>query len=334
MSLPNISLPDFSSMHFLVIGDVMLDIYIKGDVNRISPEAPVPVLLEKKREYRPGGAANVAMNLAGLGAKVSLIGYVGNDEEANQLVSQLKQNTNIQFFPQTHTGIHTTICKTRLVAKGQQMLRIDRESKAFDLMPDKEMLELIKELGAKSQAVLISDYNKGCIHPEIFDTLSKIPKRPFKIWVDPKRKTWDDFYQADWITPNFSEFRDFMQILLPSKMQNENRSIEESLQNYFSRFDNKIPNILITRSEKGLTAATNFNPDNMHFDILHEPSTAREVFDVSGAGDTVLAVMAACTSAKMPLRNALIWANHAAGLVISRQGTVPVTREWMLQDIS
>lgn len=304
-------LPDFSGFHFLVIGDVMLDTYLFGEVHRISPEAPVPVMAETRREFRPGGAANVAMNLAGLGANVTLVGLVGADDAA-KILAKLLQEKGVQpfFFP----SLSLTTEKTRMVAKGQQMMRLDREVIFNEMLPETFWTKLKSEV-SQATSILVSDYNKGLISQQLIAYLAQNKRPGQSLWVDPKKENVGFYHGADWLTPNFEEFKRMTGLALTND--------DASLQAAFSQWTSPIPNMLVTRSSQGMSAATAQG-------VFHAPSTAKEVYDVSGAGDTVMAVMAAVMAAGLSVPEAMSWANKAAETVIAKQGTVPVQRDWLL----
>lgn len=304
------TLPDFSGLHFLVIGDVMLDTYLFGEVHRISPEAPVPVMAETRREFRPGGAANVAMNLAGLGAKVTLMGLVGADRSAEILLDLLTKNGIESIF---YPILALTTEKTRMVAKGQQMMRLDREVFFSETLPD-HFWEKLQEIMGTARSILVSDYHKGMITKDFMKKLSANKSAKQSIWVDPKKEDVEAYPGADWLTPNFEEFKRICGL----EIQNEDEAIEKA----FAQWTWTIPNILVTRSSRGMSAYT---PEG----YFHAPSTAKEVYDVSGAGDTVMATMAACLASGLSVKEAMTWSNKAAETVIAKQGTIPVQREWL-----
>jgi rfaE bifunctional protein kinase chain/domain len=304
------TLPDFSCHHFLVIGDVMLDAYLFGEVHRISPEAPVPVMAETRREFRPGGAANVAMNLAGLGAKVTLMGLVGPDGSAETLHQILtEQEIKTVFFPL----LSVTTEKMRMVAKGQQMMRLDREDFFLGDLPQ-DFYNVLQQEMAPTHSILVSDYHKGFITESLMACLAKQKQPGQVIWVDPKKENVEMYLGADWVTPNFEEFKR----MSGTSVVNEDASLEAA----FAQCTWPIPNILVTRSSRGMSAATTQG-------FFHASSTAKEVYDVSGAGDTVMAVMAACLASGLTVPQAMSWANKAAEVVIAKQGTVPVQRTWL-----
>lgn len=303
----NLTLPNFADASVLVIGDVMLDRYWFGDTGRISPEAPVPVVRVKQIDDRPGGAGNVALNIAALGAKVTLIGITGNDEAARILSEQLSAtgvNTQIQQF----TNIQT-ITKLRVISRHQQLIRLDFEEKfpAFD--PEK-VLAVFKEELSRANLVILSDYNKGTLFsPQEFIKLAHEANVP--VLVDPKGVDFTPYQGADVITPNLKEFEAIVGPCL-----NE-RDIILKGQALIQKYD--INALLLTRGEQGMTLICRGEEE------LHLPAHAREVFDVTGAGDTVIAVLGSALAAKSTLANAMALANLGASLVVAKLGAATVS---------
>ena len=292
----------------LVVGDVMLDRYLFGEVSRISPEAPVPVVNVVRQEERPGGAANVARNAAALGAQVSLLSVIGDDEAGNRL-RKLIVNEGIDASLWKDRSLETTR-KVRVVGRQQQLLRID-----FEQSPSQEVL--MKKLGVyrkllnKCDVVILSDYGKGGLAhiAQMIDMARLYSKR---IFVDPKGHDYSRYSSANVMTPNRSELRD---VVGQWSSEAELKQRAEKL-----RKDLDLDALLVTRSEEGMTL---FDDDGAH----HEAARAREVYDVSGAGDTVIATLAVMIACGRSLREAMRAANHAAGIVVGKLGTAVATLE-------
>lgn len=290
----------------LVVGDVMLDRYWFGNVDRISPEAPVPVVHVQRTEERLGGAANVACNISGLGARASLICVIGHDEPGARLMELLAQS-NVQAFAERDASI-ATIIKLRVIARQQQLLRAD-----FEESPTKEILlaglARFDTLLPDSSVVLLSDYAKGGL-THVSSMISKARGSGKHVLIDPKGSDWERYRGASLITPNRKELRDVIGAW----------SSEEVLAQRISDLRNwlGLDALLLTRSEEGMTLFTDDEP-------LHVPTAARDVYDVSGAGDTVIATVAAMLGAGVPLAKAVVYANMAAGVVVSKVGTAPIT---------
>lgn len=301
---------DFSSSRVLVLGDIMLDKYMLGHAPRISPEAPVPVVHIDKTSMNLGGAGNVAMNLASLGAKVTLTGLVGKDEDAEN-VRLLAEKYDID-------GIlleveEPTISKTRIVAGHQQIVRIDRE-KHFTLDEEeiRSLADITEGLIGLHDVLVLSDYGKGTLHPKLTKKLiTYCNKKHIPVLVDPKSADWKKYSGADWITPNLKELGEYLGKLIDNADADVAKAAQKALK------ESGLPTLLVTRSEKGMTLAN-------RKETLHIPAVAREVYDVSGAGDTVIAVVAAALASGWNDFEAVALANLAAGSVVSKAGTVPV----------
>jgi rfaE bifunctional protein kinase chain/domain len=308
-------LPQFSELSILVVGDVMLDRYWFGEVTRISPEAPVPVLKVERVEERPGGAANVARNIAALGAQVTLLSVVGTDEAGARLEQLLLDQGGIETLLQRDESI-STIVKLRAVARQQQLLRID-----FETPPSHEVLRTkLAEFHAKlsrADVVVLSDYGKGGL-THIAEMIQAARAAGKLVLVDPKGEDYVRYRGATLLTPNRSEFK---QVAGGWKDEAELRvkaqKLRESLQ---------LDALLVTRSEDGMTL---FRAD----DVVHEPTQTREVFDVSGAGDTVIATLAVMLASGAELPDAMRMANRAAGIVVGKLGTAVVTRDEIIKDL-
>jgi rfaE bifunctional protein kinase chain/domain len=292
----------------LVVGDVMLDRYWHGAVERISPEAPVPVVRVEREELRLGGAANVALNVRTLGTQATLLTVVGQDEAAQQL-RRLLHERDIATVLRDDKQLHT-IVKLRVIGRSQQLIRID-----FENEPDHEvlgqMLDAFEEQLASHDIVLFSDYGKGGLtHIPRMIELARAAGKP--VLIDPKGSDYRRYAGASVITPNRGELA---QVTGSWKGEQDLLAKVDKL-----RADIGVGAVLLTRSEEGMTL----------FDaagVTHEPARAREVFDVTGAGDTVIATLAALVAAGVALPDAMQLANKAGGIVVGKFGTATVSYE-------
>jgi rfaE bifunctional protein kinase chain/domain len=301
-------LPDTSNARILVVGDVMLDRYWFGDVSRISPEAPVPVVKVARIEERLGGAANVARNAQALGARVALLSVVGEDE-AGRVIERLLASSGIEASLHRDAGLATTI-KLRVLGRQQQLLRID-----FENWPDHEVLkgklEKYRCLLPDYDVVILSDYGKGGL-THIADMIRLAREAGKTVLVDPKGEDYQRYAGATLLTPNRSELR---QVVGRWASEEDLREKAEAL-----RASLNLDGLLVTRSEEGMTlfSATG---------SVHQPALAREVYDVSGAGDTVIATLAVMLACGLDMAAAMAVANRAGGIVVGKLGTATVTRE-------
>ncbi len=290
----------------LVVGDVMLDRYWFGDVERISPEAPVPVVRIARSEERPGGAANVARNAAALGARATLLSATGDDEPADTLLRMLAADGVSTSF--LRDAALTTTVKLRVIGRQQQLLRID-----FETAPSHELLASkladFDALLADTDAVVLSDYGKGGL-AHIATMIGRARAAGKPVLVDPKGDDWDRYRGASLMTPNRGEFRQ-----VAGRWRDE-ADLERRAQAL--RRDLDLGALLVTRSEEGMSLYSDAG-------TLTIPAQAREVFDVSGAGDTVIATLGALLAAGAPLPDAVAIANRAAGIVVGKLGTATVT---------
>ncbi|GGE66929.1 D-glycero-beta-D-manno-heptose-7-phosphate kinase [Massilia psychrophila] len=307
-SNPNIGAPLLDAVRILVVGDVMLDRYWFGDVSRISPEAPVPVVRIERREERLGGAANVARNVASLGAHCGLLGVVGADEAGAQ-VEQLLAESSIFSYLKRDAAI-STIIKLRVIGRNQQLLRIDFEDAPSDTVLRDKLTQFNSVLDDYS-VIILSDYNKGSL-VNVAEMIRAARAAGKVVMVDPKGDDFAPYAGATILTPNKSELK---RIVGSWSSEEQLTAKAQSLRQQLG-----LDALLLTRSEEGMSlySAT---------EVLHMHAAAREVFDVSGAGDTVIATMAAMLGAGMPMADALITANRAGGIVVGKLGTATVTRE-------
>ena len=308
-------LPDVSRVRVLTVGDVMLDRYWFGEVSRISPEAPVPVVLVARQEERPGGAANVARSIAALGARASLLSVLGADEAAASL-HRLLAADGVQAHLHEDADLATTV-KLRVIGRQQQLLRID-----FERPPSREVLENKLQdfvaLLADADVVVMSDYGKGGL-THIAKMIAACREAGKPVLVDPKGDDYERYRGATLVTPNRSEFRE-----VAGRWKSE-QELAEKAQRLRESLD--LGALLVTRSEEGMTL---FEPGR----VVHEPTRAREVFDVSGAGDTVIGTLAVMLGAGLPLADAVHIANRAAGIVVGKLGTATVTAEELAADLA
>ncbi len=304
----------FENISILVIGDVMLDQYTWGNVSRISPEAPVPVVRVNSKSKVIGGAANVASNLAGLGCKVTLIGLTGNDDRGRDLTS-ICSDAGIQTDMVVDPDRPTTT-KTRIMASKQQLFRLDEEETLL-MSPSVStlFLERIEAHLAGTSAVILSDYGKGTLNTPgtCSEIIQSCNRKGVPCLVDPKGKNWDRYKGATCITPNTSELETIMETSLDDDHDMLTSTIKKVRDKYGLDF------LLLTRGAKGMCVADSNDAP------LFIPTKAREVFDVSGAGDTVIATLAAGIAAGLPVRKSAEIANSAAGIVVGKVGTRPVT---------
>ncbi|HEV3431690.1 MAG TPA: D-glycero-beta-D-manno-heptose-7-phosphate kinase [Paraburkholderia sp.] len=302
----------FGKSRVLVVGDVMLDRYWFGDVNRISPEAPVPVVHVQRQEDRLGGAANVARNAAALGAQAGLLCVVGHDEPGERIVALLGES-HVHAHLERDPALPTTI-KLRVLSRQQQLLRVD-----FENTPAHEALlaglARFDALLPTHDVILMSDYAKGGL-THVTQMISKARAAGKAVLVDPKGDDWERYRGASVITPNRAELREVV-------------GTWKSEEDLFARVTKlrtelQFDALLLTRSEEGMTL---FSADG----VLHTPTVAREVYDVSGAGDTVIATVAVALGAGLSLQEGVALANRAAGIVVGKLGTATVDYDELFQ---
>ncbi|AOE50592.1 bifunctional D-glycero-beta-D-manno-heptose-7-phosphate kinase/D-glycero-beta-D-manno-heptose 1-phosphate adenylyltransferase HldE [Kangiella sediminilitoris] len=304
----NFNLPKFNKARVLVIGDIMLDRYWHGETSRVSPEAPVPVVNVSQTEDRAGGAGNVALNIAVLGCQVTLCGVTGNDEAAQSLEEILEhQQVNCEFEKRPH---QQTITKLRLMSRHQQLLRADFEK---DFALDNGIaLETFEKLIEQHDIVVLSDYGKGTLKdPQSVIQAAVLQNKP--VIVDPKGSDFTKYRQATLITPNQSEFD-----TIAGKSESEEDFLEKARE---VRNQLDIDSLLVTRSEKGMAL---FSADKEPY---MQATQAQEVFDVTGAGDTVVATLASAMAAGATMKESVQIANLAAGIVVGKLGTATVSTQ-------
>ncbi len=302
-----LKVPKYPKAKVLVVGDVMLDSYYYGSASRISPEAPVPVVKVDQKESRPGGAANVALNISSLGAQCTLIGYVGVDRESTVLMNSLTtKNVSCRFVPVQN---FPTITKLRVLSRNQQLIRLDFEQ-GFNEVDPAPLFATFEECLDDCDVVILSDYGKGVLaYAQTFIKLARKKNKP--VLIDPKGTDFERYSGATLLTPNMSEFE-----AVAGKTCSE-KELSNAAYSMLNRFG--FDKLLITRSEQGMSL---FSPDEPE---LHLPTNAREVYDVTGAGDTVIATLGASFAAGVSLKDSCRLANVAAGIVVGKLGTSTVS---------
>jgi len=310
----------FSRLNTLVIGDLMLDHFIWGSVSRISPEAPVPVVEVARETQVPGGAGNVAVNLASLGAEVHVIGLVGEDAGAEILLSKLAEKS-VRTGAIVRTPARPTVVKTRIIAQHQQVVRFDRERRG-ETAPEAQsrLWERVRQILPTVDAVILSDYAKGVLSPSFIGRLvPEIRRRGIPVTVDPKPEHFRRYRHVTSVTPNLQEAMEGAGV----------RSVKNDAE--LDRLGLRLlrelrcESVLITRGEKGMSLI------EKNKKVLHIPTRAREVFDVTGAGDTVISVFTLALAAGASPRAAAELANDAAGIVVAKLGTASVTPAELLK---
>ena len=298
----------FSKARLLVVGDVMLDRYWFGDTNRISPEAPVPVVQVGKIDERLGGAANVARNVAALGAKTTILGVIGDDESGRR-ISELLKSSGVDSQLEVDAKVPTTV-KLRVIARQQQLIRLDfEEAPSQTALAHK--LERYEKLLGNADVVILSDYGKGALG-QVTLMIEQARTQKKMILVDPKGDDYAKYRGATVLTPNRSELRQVVgQWTSEDDLTKRAQDLRKSLD---------LEALLLTRSEEGMSLFTETG-------VSHVKAQAREVFDVSGAGDTVIGSLAVALAAGWPLERAMALANRAGGIVVGKLGTATVTSE-------
>jgi len=303
----------FRDQRVLVVGDIILDHYIQGDVSRTSPEAPVPVLAVEREEWLPGGAANVAKNLTALGARADLVGLVGSDDAARKLKELLKADKLLRPRLVTERGRPTTL-KTRCVSQGQQMLRFDHEvAGPVAITTEQAALERIEGCLEQCSGVIISDYGKGFLQPKFLQAvIGLVTARGLKVLVDPKGRDYTRYRGASLVTPNQKEASESTGVAIIDM-----KSVEEAARKLHRTIRGEA--IVITRGGAGLSVFPRRGKPS------HIPARAREVYDVTGAGDTVIASLGLGIFSGASFAEAGAIGNLAAGIVVGRAGVASVS---------
>ena len=310
-----IELPSLATANVLVVGDLMLDRYWHGDTSRISPEAPVPIVKVGESEERAGGAGNVALNISSLGANASLIGFTGDDEQCQALEGLLKPVGINCFFDKLVDA--ATITKLRILSRHQQLIRLDFED-GFESQPIDNLLKSYQSKLADAGAVVLSDYGKGTLQ-QVQNFIQLARKAGKVVLVDPKGSDFRKYKGATLITPNMHEFEGVV-----GHCENDEAIVTKG-QELITNLE--LEALLITRSERGMTLLQKDLP------AIHLPTRAKEVFDVTGAGDTVISVLAASLAAGESFADATALSNLAAGIVVSKVGTATVSMNELRKEI-
>ncbi len=315
-SILNLLEGGFGKIKVLVVGDIMLDRYILGEVERISPEAPVPVIRHAQRYERPGGAANVAMNLAGLGCQAYLAGFWGEDGEKAELAGLLEK-AGVDLLGVVTSSL-PTISKTRIVGRNQQLLRLDIESQEpVPAIEAQRLIDRAVELAGKVHAVILSDYAKGALTTALCEQVIRAARNAgIPILADPKTPDFSKYSGVTTVCPNLNELS--VATGIAAHRTDEMLAAAQQL-----IVEHEIQFLTVTMSEKGIRV---LSPGG----IYHSPARAREVFDVSGAGDTVIATLAASLAGGLHIHTAVELANLAAGIVVGKVGTVPIAQHELI----
>ena len=307
-------LSKFANTRIIVVGDVMIDRYWWGSVDRISPEAPVPIVKLERETFKPGGAANVAVNAASLGASVNLIGVAGKDAEAELLANTLG-GYGIEADSLLRLANRSTIVKTRVVAHGQQVVRLDNENVSeIDQAAREQLIQIFEGLISRQdvQVLIISDYGKGLLTESVVsDLIIQAKSQNIPVLADPKGKHFEKYSGASVLTPNRREAAEACKLeeVLPGLVEHAGRQLLRDLE---------LENVLITEGENGMTLFPR-KGESVHFE-----ASAHEVFDVTGAGDTVIACLGVAIAAGLPIVEAASLANIAAGMSVQQIGTTAI----------
>ena len=321
----------FNNLNVLIIGDVMIDSYLWGDVSRISPEAPVPIVVVNKRENRLGGAANVILNIQSLGANPIICSVIGNDSKGNCFIDLLEQQgITSEAIVKSDQRITTT--KYRIVGNNMQMLRVDEEMEHE--INEKETKQLIKNIenqikSKQIDAIIFEDYDKGVISPLLISNVVKIAKKhDIPIAVDPKKKNFLHYKGVTLFKPNLKELQEGLKLDHKPQQQKELADISQILHKQYS-----IDIVMATLSEAGVFISTRKETANTTFSDYLFPAHFRKISDVSGAGDTVISVASLCLALKIEPEMLAQISNIAGGLVCEEVGVVPVNKNRLLEEV-
>lgn len=310
----------FRERRIVVYGDVMLDEFVWGDVTRISPEAPVPVVEIRRESVHLGGAANVLSNLRALGVRSSLVGVVGQDRAGERVRSELREAGALDAEDNLIVDVsRPTTVKTRIIAHSQLVVRADRERRTpLDATVEERVVETLRRLLRASDALVVSDYDKGAVTPNALDAvLTAAEAAGVPVLIDPKIRNFDSYRPATLVTPNHHE---------ALKVTNTEDDTDEGMARAARLIRKRLGcrSVLITRGERGMML---LEEDG---EPVYVPTAAREVFDVTGAGDTVIATLAASIAAGATLAESAMLANHAAGIVVGKIGTATASADELL----
>ena len=308
-----------SKTQILCVGDLILDQYIYGNVERMSPEAPIPILSINEEYFQLGGVGNVARNISSLGGNATIVGLIGKDSSSKYIEKLIKSEKNLRSDFVIDEN-HSTPLKMRFLNKFTQLLRADKEKirPKSKLSHIKKIKEKIKKEIERCDAIIISDYNKGFVTKELIEEIVKLAKQYKKIILaDPKNKDFQTYEGVDFLTPNQKELSKATNNFIDSEkeaVESGKKIIEKC----------KIKNVLVTRSEKGMILISTKKFKNF-------PTLAKEIYDVSGAGDTVIAALAVMIASGFDLETSALLSNYAAGIVVSKKGTAVTTQEEMMK---
>lgn len=313
----------FNDKNILIIGDVMIDSYMWGNVDRISPEAPVPIIASKNRENRLGGAANVALNISSLGATPILCSVIGDDEKS-VLFKELLQKREMTSEGIIKDKDRITTVKTRIISDNQHLLRVDEEitselSKKTEKIFTQKIISILKTRSV--DAIIFEDYDKGSITPYVIkETVQYANENEIPTLVDPKKRNFKKYHNTTLFKPNFKELTEGLKIEIE---KGDYQSIHEACKNLQDKLGIKY--VFITLSELGVMISYN---STYH----HIPAEVRDIADVSGAGDTIISIASLCLASKLTPKEMATISNIAGGLVCERIGVVPVNKEQLLQE--
>ena len=323
MNTQNNLINQFENIPVLVIGDVMIDAYLFGNVERISPEAPVPIVAVNKKENRLGGAANVALNLVALGAKPILCSVIGNDLEGNNLLNLLNEN-NIDASGIVKSNDRITTTKTRVISQNHQMIRIDNEDAAnLNHAQTSLLIDKIKELLPRAKIVIFEDYDKGVITEKLIDEITKAANElGIPTVVDPKKRNFSFYKNVTLFKPNLKELREGTKH--DFSLQNK-EEFEQICNNLIAKMNIKY--LFVTLSENGVMITNGT-------DYTYIPAHIRKIADVSGAGDTVISVASLCLALNIPINQVATISNLAGGLVCEEVGVIPINRIKLAEELN
>jgi rfaE bifunctional protein kinase chain/domain len=312
---------DFNSLNVLIIGDVMLDSYIWGAVDRISPEAPVPIVTVKKKDFRLGGAANVALNVASLGAKPILCALIGDDDDGKKLIQRLDEG-KISKEGIVVSAHRPTTVKTRIIASAQHVVRVDEESdKVVNEQEEIELMKRIEKLLPSCQVVVFEDYDKGVLNASIIaKTVLLANKNSIPTVVDPKKRNFLSYKGVTLFKPNLKELREGLKIDVEAANQS---SVESAVQQLKEKLN--AAGVMLTLSEYGVYI-------DFQSEKIKLPAHAREIADVSGAGDTVVSIAALAVALNLSPKQIAFLSNLGGGLVCQHVGVVPIDKEELLKE--
>jgi D-glycero-beta-D-manno-heptose-7-phosphate kinase len=311
-----------SERSVVVYGDLMLDEFVWGDVTRISPEAPVPVVDIRRESVHLGGAANVLANLVALGVSANVVGVIGRDSAGERLGAELKETCAANDCALIIDENRPTTLKTRIIAHSQLVVRADRERRTpVDAPTEERIIEALKKAVKKADAFIVSDYDKGAVTPAVLAVILPLAyNRGIPVLIDPKIRNFDAYRPATLVTPNHHEA-----LRLTNTQDHEDEGLKLAAHLIRGRLD--CDSVLITRGERGLMLLES------HHEPVYVATAAREVYDVTGAGDTVIATLAAALAGGATMLEAAILANHAAGIVVGKVGTATSSAEELVNSI-